>query len=109
MPPPRRTRPVRRTAVPFRARTPEDIVDAGAAVAAGDAARRDLHASSGRRRRGAAARPLPVQRHLFEIPDEVAYFNCAAMAPLLEAARRAGEGALLRRAHYHPAAPYRLP
>src|SRR6266508_4617984 len=46
----------------------------------------------------AAPRPLPVQRALFEIPDEVAYFNCASMAPQLAAARLAGEAALRRRA-----------
>jgi selenocysteine lyase/cysteine desulfurase len=42
--------------------------------------------------------PLPTQRRLFEIPDEVAYFNCAGLAPLLRAARLAGEAALRRRA-----------
>src|SRR6266545_3095993 len=47
----------------------------------------------------AAPRPLPLQRSLFEIPDEVAYFNCASMAPQLTAARRAAETALERRAH----------
>lgn len=47
----------------------------------------------------AAPRPLPPQRSLFEIPDEVAYFNCASMAPQLTAARRAAEAALERRAH----------
>ena len=24
-------------------------------------------------------RPLPVQRELFDIPDDVAYFNCASL------------------------------
>jgi len=42
--------------------------------------------------------PLPLQRSLFEIPDEVAYFNCASMAPQLVAAREAAEAALERRA-----------
>jgi selenocysteine lyase/cysteine desulfurase len=42
--------------------------------------------------------PLPVQRHLFEIPGDVAYFNCASIAPQLRAARAAGEAALRRRA-----------
>lgn len=45
------------------------------------------------------ARPLAVQRNLFEIPDDVAYFNCASLAPQLKAARQAAEGALERRAH----------
>jgi selenocysteine lyase/cysteine desulfurase len=45
-----------------------------------------------------AARPLPVQRGLFEIPDDVAYFNCASLAPQLAAARGAAEAALRRRA-----------
>jgi selenocysteine lyase/cysteine desulfurase len=42
--------------------------------------------------------PLPVQRHLFELADDVAYFNCASIAPQLRAAREAGEAALRRRA-----------
>ena len=42
--------------------------------------------------------PLPVQRALFDIPDDVAYFNCASLAPQLEAARRAAEVAWRRRA-----------
>jgi selenocysteine lyase/cysteine desulfurase len=46
----------------------------------------------------AATRPLSSQRHLFEIPDDVAYFNCASLAPQLKAARRAAEAALGRRA-----------
>jgi selenocysteine lyase/cysteine desulfurase len=44
------------------------------------------------------AAPLQVQRHLFEIPGDVAYFNCASIAPQLRAAREAGEAALRRRA-----------
>jgi kynureninase len=44
------------------------------------------------------ARPLPPQRDLFEIPDDVAYFNCASLAPQLKAARQAAESALQRRA-----------
>ncbi|HSS66880.1 MAG TPA: aminotransferase class V-fold PLP-dependent enzyme [Gammaproteobacteria bacterium] len=34
---------------------------------------------------------LPSQRHLFDIPDDVAYLNCAYMAPLMRAACDAGE------------------
>jgi selenocysteine lyase/cysteine desulfurase len=30
---------------------------------------------------------LPSQRHLFDIPDDVAYFNCASNSPQLNAAR----------------------
>ena len=40
---------------------------------------------------------LPNQRHLFEIPDEITYLNCAYMSPLLRAAREAGEAALARK------------
>ncbi len=37
---------------------------------------------------------LPSQRHLFSIPDEVSYFNCAYNSPqLLESTRRLNEGA----------------
>jgi selenocysteine lyase/cysteine desulfurase len=46
----------------------------------------------------AAPRPLPLQRALFEIPDDVAYFNCASLAPQLRAARQAADAALRRRA-----------
>ena len=34
---------------------------------------------------------LPSQRHLFDIPDEVAYLNCAYMGPLMHAVTAAGE------------------
>jgi selenocysteine lyase/cysteine desulfurase len=47
---------------------------------------------------GPAASPLPVQRELFDIPDDVAYLNCASLAPLLKAATEAGAAALARRA-----------
>jgi selenocysteine lyase/cysteine desulfurase len=46
----------------------------------------------------AAPGPLPVQRELFDIPDEVAYFNCASLAPLLKAAVEAAAAATARRA-----------
>jgi selenocysteine lyase/cysteine desulfurase len=46
----------------------------------------------------ASPRPLPVQRELFDIPDDVAYFNCASLAPLLRAAVEAGAAATARRA-----------
>jgi selenocysteine lyase/cysteine desulfurase len=42
--------------------------------------------------------PLPVQRELFDIPDDVAYFNCASLSPQLKAAVEAGAAALARRA-----------
>jgi selenocysteine lyase/cysteine desulfurase len=37
---------------------------------------------------------IPCQRHLFAIPEDVAYFNCAYTSPLMRTAVRAGEGAL---------------
>ncbi|HJW58368.1 MAG TPA: aminotransferase class V-fold PLP-dependent enzyme [Actinomycetota bacterium] len=46
----------------------------------------------------ALPRPLPVQRELFDIPDDVAYFNCASLAPLLRASVEAGAAATARRA-----------
>jgi selenocysteine lyase/cysteine desulfurase len=39
-----------------------------------------------------------VQRELFDIPDDVAYFNCASLAPLLRASVEAGAAASARRA-----------
>jgi selenocysteine lyase/cysteine desulfurase len=47
--------------------------------------------------RTAPPRPLPVQRELFDIPDDVAYFNCASLAPLLRAAGEAAAAAVARR------------
>jgi len=41
---------------------------------------------------------LPCQRALFDLPDDVAYLNCASDAPQLHAVRAAGEAALARRA-----------
>jgi selenocysteine lyase/cysteine desulfurase len=43
-------------------------------------------------------RPLPTQRELFDIPDDVAYFNCASLAPQLRASAEAAAVALGRRA-----------
>ena len=36
-------------------------------------------------------------RQLFDIPDEIAYFNCAYMSPLLRSSREAGEKAVARK------------
>jgi selenocysteine lyase/cysteine desulfurase len=41
---------------------------------------------------------LPSQRELFGIPEDVAYFNCASLAPLMLPAREAGRRALELRA-----------
>src|SRR4029453_12003617 len=43
-------------------------------------------------------RPLVVQRELFDIPDDIAYFNCASLAPQLRASVEAATAALGRRA-----------
>ena len=42
--------------------------------------------------------PLENQRHPFEIPDGVAFFNCANVAPQLRSVRKAGQRALARNA-----------
>jgi len=42
---------------------------------------------------------IPCQRHLFDIPDDVAYFNCAYMSPLMKPALEAGTVGLARKAH----------
>lgn len=42
--------------------------------------------------------PLTSQRGLFEIPDEVAYLNCAYMSPLMTAVREAGQAGVARKA-----------
>ncbi len=40
---------------------------------------------------------LPNQRHLFDIPDDVAWLNCAYMAPLMRAVCEAGERGIHRK------------
>lgn len=42
---------------------------------------------------------LDCQRQLFDIPDDVAYLNCAYMSPLLRSALDAGIAGLARKAH----------
>ena len=42
---------------------------------------------------------IPSQRHLFDLPEEIAYFNCAYMSPLLRAAAAAAEGGLQTECH----------
>jgi selenocysteine lyase/cysteine desulfurase len=42
---------------------------------------------------------IPCQRHLFDIPDDVAYLNCAYMSPLMKPALEAGTLGLARKAH----------
>ncbi|MGD0508447.1 MAG: aminotransferase class V-fold PLP-dependent enzyme [Terriglobales bacterium] len=42
---------------------------------------------------------LPCQRHLFDIPDDVAYLNCGYMSPLMKPALEAGIAGLARKAH----------
>ena len=40
---------------------------------------------------------IPNQRHLFEVPEGVAYLNCASRSPLLEASKAAGEAGIGRK------------
>jgi selenocysteine lyase/cysteine desulfurase len=39
---------------------------------------------------------IPCQRDAFDIPEDVAYFNCAYMGPMLKVVRKAAEAALAR-------------
>jgi selenocysteine lyase/cysteine desulfurase len=41
---------------------------------------------------------IPCQRQLFDIPDDVAYLNCAYMSPLMKSALEAGTAGLARKA-----------
>src|SRR5262245_65667717 len=41
---------------------------------------------------------LPSQRHLFDIPDDVAFLNCAYISPLPKASLVAGDRGLRRKA-----------
>jgi selenocysteine lyase/cysteine desulfurase len=42
---------------------------------------------------------IPCQRHLFDIPADVAYLNCAYMSPLMKPALEAGTAGLARKTH----------
>lgn len=42
---------------------------------------------------------LPCQRHLFDIPVDVAYLNCAYMSPLMTSVAQAGEEAIQAKRH----------
>jgi selenocysteine lyase/cysteine desulfurase len=42
---------------------------------------------------------LPCQRHLFDIPRDICYFNAAAWSPLPLASRDAGQNGVLRKVH----------
>jgi selenocysteine lyase/cysteine desulfurase len=46
---------------------------------------------------------IPCQRHLFSVPDDVCYLNCAYMSPQLDAVSRAGREAVALKAQ-----PWRL-
>jgi selenocysteine lyase/cysteine desulfurase len=46
---------------------------------------------------------LPSQRHLFELPDDITYLNCAYMSPQLRSVRVAGEEGIARKSQ-----PWRL-
>ena len=42
---------------------------------------------------------LPCQRHLFDIPEDVAYLNCAYMSPLMNDCAEAGATGVARKSH----------
>jgi selenocysteine lyase/cysteine desulfurase len=41
---------------------------------------------------------IPCQRQLFDIPDDIAYFNCAYMSPLMHKVVAAGQQAVTLKA-----------
>ncbi|MEH6401761.1 MAG: aminotransferase class V-fold PLP-dependent enzyme [Sneathiella sp.] len=47
---------------------------------------------------------IPCQRHLFDIPEDIAYFNCGYMSPLLTSAAEAGVKAIDKKS-----APWSIP
>ena len=51
------------------------------------------------------ASPLASQRHLFDIPDDVAFLNCAYISPLPRASLAAGDRGLRRKARPWTVAP----
>jgi selenocysteine lyase/cysteine desulfurase len=46
----------------------------------------------------AAPTIIPSQRHLFDIPEDVAYLNCAYISPLMKSVAATGETAIRRKA-----------
>lgn len=40
---------------------------------------------------------IPCQRHLFDVPEEIAYFDCAAFSPITKASRNAGTSGVGRK------------
>ena len=44
-------------------------------------------------------KPIPCQRDLFDIPDDVAWLNCAYMSPLMKPVVAAGEAGIKGKAH----------
>ncbi len=42
--------------------------------------------------------PIPCQRERFGIPDEITYFNCAYLSPLMQSVREAGRAGIERKA-----------
>jgi selenocysteine lyase/cysteine desulfurase len=42
---------------------------------------------------------IPCQRHLFDLPEDVAYLNCAYMSPLMYSVVQAGRAGLERKMH----------
>ena len=49
--------------------------------------------------------PIPCQRDLFDIPEDIVWLNCAYMSPLMRAAVTAGEAAVRRKMHPWTIAP----
>lgn len=44
-------------------------------------------------------KPIPCQRERFDIPDDIAWLNCAYMSPLMKTAVEAGDAGIRRKAH----------
>jgi selenocysteine lyase/cysteine desulfurase len=42
---------------------------------------------------------IPCQRHLFDIPEDVAYLNCAYMSPMMKPVLEAGNAGMARKMH----------
>jgi len=49
--------------------------------------------------------PIPCQRELFDIPDDIAWLNCAYMSPLMKSAVGAGDKGNRRKSHPWTIAP----
>ncbi len=70
---------------------------------------REAGLERGGRDSGGGSATIEDQRHLFDIPEGVAFLNCASRSPLLRASTAAGEAGVKRKVHPWDADPFAAP